>query len=62
MFINYIIIVPARSKSCRLNSKPILNLCGESMIIRTLKHAKLSQSEIIRLFLTQKQYLKQVVV
>ena len=33
--LNYVVIIPARYGSSRLEGKPLVNLCGVPMIVRT---------------------------
>ena len=47
MKLKYIIIIPARLKSSRLKSKPLLNICGKPMIIQTSERARLSSAAYI---------------
>jgi 3-deoxy-manno-octulosonate cytidylyltransferase (CMP-KDO synthetase) len=34
---NYVVIIPARYGSSRLEGKPLINLCGVPMIVRTYR-------------------------
>src|SRR5690606_26515482 len=41
---SFIAVIPARAASTRLPGKPLLDICGKPMVVRTAEQAALSQA------------------